>query len=160
MLDDWKIRFEYEKYDAITGGYPDFYIVDMEIYIEIHPDCWTPKSLPDNAILLIDTRHFLPVVAALSVAIHGNESLNSKASKRLILSMERAIEYLRIVTGDGFVADYSGIRKIGYLAGKENGRTRSVNYVCENYSQQQSFCEYASMQVSDVEYICDLLGEL
>ena len=150
LLDEWGVIFEYERRDPVTGGYPDFYIMELDIYIEIHPDCWIPKSLPDNAILLVDMEHALPVVVAIASAVHGVERLESVASLKMIDIMQRAIDYIRIISLDGMVADYSQIRKVAYLSRKNFDPGG-----CAFYAFAHSVDHLFTVTVS-----CDLLGEL
>lgn len=70
MCDRAGLPFEYERRDQVTGTKPDFYFPAFDRYIELHPDCWGPKVMPPNGILLKDMTHARAFVAGMSFRLH------------------------------------------------------------------------------------------
>jgi len=57
LLKELTVQFEYEKKDTVTGKRPDFYFPDLDRYLEIHPDIYGAKILPENCVLVKTQKH-------------------------------------------------------------------------------------------------------
>lgn len=68
-----KIKFEYERFCPETRNWPDFYIPSIDLYVEIHPDCWGPKNLPKNCTLLKTEKEIEPFINNLRTALYERD---------------------------------------------------------------------------------------
>jgi hypothetical protein len=64
---------EYEKFCPETKNWPDFYIPDLDLYVEIHPDCWGPKKLPKNCVLLKTEKEIEPFIKNLRTTLYERD---------------------------------------------------------------------------------------
>lgn len=70
ILGDIGIPFEYEKFHKETHTLPDFYIPEIDRYIEIHPDCWgEKKNLPENSVLIKKPSHVRATAMAMALKL-------------------------------------------------------------------------------------------
>lgn len=92
LLEQLNIRFEYEKKDPVTSRRPDFYFPDLDRYLEIHPDIYGAKILPENCVLVKTQKH--TEISALAIGFKLQPRLAyafiAKSSDKKIKALEKA----------------------------------------------------------------------
>jgi hypothetical protein len=95
-LTDLGIEFEYERWHSETRTRPDFYFVPLDLYVEIHPDCWGEKILPRNAILLKtipEVRAFCIMLEWLTNREKAKEEYKAMRTPRLRYQHKMALKF-------------------------------------------------------------------
>ena len=76
LLNAAEIEFEYEKYNPATENFPDFYIKELDLYVEFHPDWYGKKRMPKGGILIRKFKHIIPVFFMIDALINGRDNRN------------------------------------------------------------------------------------
>jgi len=84
LLNEFNVSFEYEKYCKDTKNFPDFYILELGVYVEIHPDIHGEKRLPINCFLI------KTLAAAKTMAILIAWMIDRKSAKEKIEKFKKA----------------------------------------------------------------------
>ena len=76
LLDTLQIPFVYEKKDEPTNTRPDFYIPELDRYLEIHPDRYGKKPYIENCIVVKTKEHAIASVLAIGFRIRRARTIH------------------------------------------------------------------------------------